>query len=322
MQRLRTFTRVILTTSGILTAIVLLTVGLGHPKMASAHTIHPAVEEYIVGFGQTMDDKVVFTNTGQSEVKLTVSAGSYDHKKQTIDTEGKVFVTPKLFEVTVPVGQSADIPFTIDIPKDITAGSYFNMLVMEEEIKSAINAPSVGIKAAYGVVIVMHVAADRDALMREFVNNTSVALRVVQKGFPYIQPLKVEYTFTNNSNYVFVPSGEIRIFRDNKSQPIIFTFNSEGTKVFPGEQMKKTVISRSWNWPFILPDKKIISRTYCQYKDKYYENNVTISLQLLYVEIISGVLVVLFLLFLLIRSIFSHRTRSKQKALRSINKMK
>jgi hypothetical protein len=121
--------------------------GFAQPAAAADWTVKPAANHfgadraqygYTVNPGGQLGDGIVVANDGAATLRLTVYAadaftarnGKRDLRRQDAKPVGVgAWVHPETTQVTVPAGESVEVPFSISVSTEATAGDYMGGLV-------------------------------------------------------------------------------------------------------------------------------------------------------------------------------------------------
>lgn len=184
-------------------------------------------------------DEIRYKNNAKVTQTIAVSISSYDMPSEE-ESETLPFISMSEKEFTVKPSKEVSIPFIVSIPKDIKAGTYYNLLTISEKSKKKGEkvytfTELLNYKYTYNVI-------EKDSsIFKEFYENTDLSLVLKTKGFPFVFPTEVEYSFKNNSNFAFKLGGSIRVLNQQINKRLAkYELNSEKKIIYPGESVNYT----------------------------------------------------------------------------------
>lgn len=259
-------------------------------------------------------DEVIYRNNSDKTEIIKVSASAYDAKNEQILTT-KPFIAFSETKYTIAAKKEVKIRYAASIPSDTPAGTYFNVILFEKtdsKGKSLIN-----IVPAQGVLFAFHVQDGTTTINQIFFDQSDVNIIVERKGIPFLSKTVFLYSYKNNSNYVFRPSGEIRILDANDNQIMErMEINPEGKAMYPGMSIEQRFEVSLWtDIKDILKERNIVSKTYGSLETSPILNKVTVNI--LYPLIIFGSIALLILglaIYLIISSLKDFIVSRKEKA--------
>ncbi|MCC7290284.1 hypothetical protein IT417_03480 [bacterium] len=294
--------------------LVILSITSYLPTPANATNITPGVKSYVLSKEDILLDEITYKNeSNKSEiVLLTVSA--YDAKTEKSISDSP-FLALKKKQITIPAKKEVTIPYVISIPKETPVGTYFNViLIQKKEVKA--KQGNVNVIPSVGVLLSFHIEESNTSINQIFFNQSDIQIVVTKKGLPYLSPTEFEYQYTNNSNFVFKPEGEIRILNASQQQILDrYEINPQRKAIYPGESFTQSYSVKLWpDVQSIFSNRNIVSKTYNDIQGSPVLNKVEVSI-LYQVGVIGGVAVVLILilLWLLISWIISAVRAKKTK---------
>src|SRR5690606_9579812 len=94
-------------------------------------------------------------------------------------------------------------------------------------------------------------------------------------------PLKFTYIYTNNSDFVFKPEGEVRITDGSSNQVTDRVQINESQKaLYPGEEIRVTKEDKTWkDIKEAFGEKIVTSRTYNGFTENFITNEVKVSIK-------------------------------------------
>ncbi|GIG20798.1 hypothetical protein Cch01nite_15220 [Cellulomonas chitinilytica] len=123
--------------------------------------------EYTVDPGGTVDDAMVVANHGTTPLDLAVYAadgyttdsGGFDLLVAGEKSHGVgAFVATKADHVTVPAGETVDVPFTVTVPDDATPGDYAGGLVTS--LQAPDDEAGIDVDRRLGIRVDLHVGGE------------------------------------------------------------------------------------------------------------------------------------------------------------------
>lgn len=250
---------------------------------ANTHALSATItqQDFRVPKGGSVSGTFSIQNTTDTPVDLTILAASYNPQSQTLIDDNTVNDQPTNYkqmykqsgelEVSfsqdtinnLEPGAKADIGFTVKVSELAKSRSfYFIIYALPESITTS--SGSVGIFAGAGQVIGVHPFNDNE-LQQDFRNN-NFTLEVVDRGIPFVKDTQVKVTFTNTSDYVYLTTGEVRIFHEDILLDS-FRMESLDERLYPGESIKYEFSTDKISPYSIWYENEVIGRMYNQYND-------------------------------------------------------
>jgi len=298
------------------TTIILSIISLTFTPLTFAENSINVVKEKVINTEDLLLDQISYKNTTKVKETIKVTVSTYDSKTETVLTT-KPFVGLSKTTYTLAAGATINNPYAISIPKDTPAGTYSNVIFIQKQ-STGKPTGNVAVIQAIGTLLVFHVQDSTITLDQIFFNQSDIKLVVVKKGLPYISKTEFIYSYTNNSNYIFTPTGEIRILDNNEKQILDrIEINPEGKRIYPGETYEQTYSVDVWkSLKDVMSQKNIVAKTYGNEFTSPILNKVPISImyQVGLIGIIALVIVIT-LLVVFIKSIISLVKSRKQQTL-------
>lgn len=280
---------------------------------ASASTFTPSELKYTINQEDFKFDEIKYKNDSTVVENIILTVSSYDEKNK-VKLDTKPFFAIEEANYTVKPGQEISIPTLATIPKDTPIGTYFNAIYLQQKVVKK-GSPTTTTEPTLVMLVTFHVQSETTRTDEVFFDQSDITLAVKNKGLPFIAPTEIEYTYTNNSNFVFKPEGEIKISDDAGNQiGDKLVINSEKKVVFPGESITQTYTVTPWNdIQSILSTKNILSTTVSDIDNTPVMNKIEISI-LYQCIIIAVVALVLFIAIIaLLVMIIKGLGKSKKK---------
>jgi hypothetical protein len=263
-----------------------------------ANSITPAINEVQLPQGQRTLSYVTFENKEDRDIEILLKVYEYNPKTDQIIQDSKsIFLKADTDTFTIQAGTKRNIPYEIYPVENIEKGTYFNILVLTE----VVNPEDVYINKGISQLVILHVV-DEDAQVAGVTTSDYISkIEVLNKGIPFLVPLKIKYTVQNNSNYVITPKGRIEIFNSKgNSKPEYIYINTDEKKVYPKEMIEETVTLNKWSL-FDIPYERVAIGNFTNGLDS---KAVTVEKTInSYIYEILGILTVLVVASLLIKSL-------------------
>jgi len=263
-----------------------------------ANSITPAINEVQLPQGQRTLSYVTFENKEDRDIEILLKIYEYNPKTdQIIENSKNIFLKADTDTFTIQAGTKRNIPYEIYPVENIEKGTYFNILVLTE----VVNPEDVYINKGISQLVILHVV-DQDAQVAGVTTSDYISkIEVLNKGIPFLVPLKIRYTVQNNSNYVITPQGRIEIFNSKgNNKPEYIYINTDEEKVYPKETIEKTITLNKWSLYDILYERVAIGN----FTNGLDSKAITVEKRInSYVYEILGILTVLIVASLLIKSL-------------------
>lgn len=278
-------------------------------SFTNAFQVSPHITNHLLTTEKITTDNIYFTNDTAEAVTINIYSENYDPQAETI-LKSTPFVQTEKLSYTLSSNQILNIPYTIEIPKDTPEGTYFNLVVIELENTGKLNTGNyISLNNGFGALVVIHITDEGNTIEEIFSTKTITDLNITQTGFPKLLDTTFEYTYTNTSDFVFKPEGEIQIMNEKQRQiEERFEINPEGKILYPGESITSEYSVDIWTLDNILGVKNIISRTYSGYGTEPVIDSTSITLIQPLIIIIGIVTLTLI--------IFAWRIKTKRKSLK------
>ena len=220
------------------------------PAKSFALTVGPAKMEFSVDPGDVITGKLFLLND-ESETKVL-----YPTFEKFIEVDGeKRFLAGEpteltnWFKINAPItlkpGESKDVPFEIDFPKNAPPGGHFAVIWWSSAPPSATGKTGGGasIVTRAGILVYSRVSGDikEDAEILNF--------DTAEKGrFFSWMPEKFTVSFENKGNVYLKPKGEITIKNIFGSTKAGFLVNKEDLQILPQSKKDLRIASQTMKW--------------------------------------------------------------------------
>lgn len=220
---------------------------------AYASTITPAINEIQLAQGQRMLTSLTFGNKEDRDIQILITVYGYDPQTEELSKDSNdLFLKADTDTFTVKANSQMEIPYEIFPISNQEQGTYFNLIVL---------SPVQGDKDIYinkGIsqLVILHVIDQEGEVKGIATQDYITKIEVVNKGIPFITPLELKYTITNNSNFVLTPTGRIDIFNKRGNyKPEYIYINSKKEKLYPRDTMEKIVKVSNWHLSDIFVER-------------------------------------------------------------------
>ncbi len=292
----------------ILSAILILVLISWDIPFSFANTLTPPVKEIQLSQGERMISSVIFENKENRDIEILLSVYEYDPQTKNISQEQKnIFIKADTDTFLVKKGETKEIQYEIYPLSNLELGTYFNILVLSESK----NTEEVYINQGISQLVVLHITNSQEAVKGITTDSYLAKIEIIDKGIPLLKPLKIKYTFTNNSTYTLTPTGRIDVFnkRDNYKPEYLY-INTKGDKIYPKESKEEILTINNWHISDIFSERVVQGHFYNGLDDnpKIVEEFVNS-----YIYEVLAILVFIVLTILLGKSIKEDRKKKKSK---------
>lgn len=251
---------------------------LSSPFNTYADSISPFKNTVDIQISESSLEKISFTNDEDKTKEILLTAYGYNPQTEDISKE-----TPSLLRVdtdtfTVKAGGRISIPYEVVIPEGTEEGTYYNLLVLSPV--SDTESSVVNTSHAVSQVVEINVFQKGNTNMVLPSNPGKISLEAVNKGIPLIKGAVITYTYTNTTNYVLQPEGELQIFNEEQNkEPIYIHINMEGKHLYPGETLTETFTIDSYIWSLddLISNRIVLGRFYNGIDGGYQAEKLTIE---------------------------------------------
>lgn len=198
----------------ILATISLYLFGFAFVGPVNASSLQPSLNTIHITEGATIIGTLTYENSSDREQLIEPILAAYDPKSVEFVAGREVFLESSFTGETVAPGESIFIDYEIFVPLGTNAGTYFNVLAAIERNASQVEGSAVGLEIGGGALFSINVfATDNSGILSS--EDLTGELEVIQEGIYLIRPAIVQYTFTNATQYVLRPVGELRAVQDD-----------------------------------------------------------------------------------------------------------
>ena len=211
-----------------------------------ADTISPFINEVSLQENERTWEHIKYTNEGDTKKEILLLVYGYNLQKEEVDETIPTLLRVDTDTFTINPGESKDIPYEIVLPDNISEGTYFNLLILQPSTGSTTS--SVTSSSSVSQIVRIDVYPENSTDNKISVTPSSISLEIINRGIPWIKASEIKYTYTNTSNYILQPEGEIQIFNEKQNtEPIYLKINKEEKLLYPGETLTETLKTNKWN---------------------------------------------------------------------------
>lgn len=253
----------------ILRTIPLLVLGISilNTNRILAYSISPAVNEIKITVGQSLTESFNFRNNSNEDITVDIKIAQYDTQTEIIQYNPDLKLI-ETFDQTynIKLNSSKDISYSIKPPLNLPLGTY-TYIIQTTEINNDVNLSrmtKVDISPSIAHLVVVHVIDPEGNVKGLTSDNTFVpSIEVVDKGIPFLKPLKIKLTISNSSNYILNPLGEIQVFNKKESyKPTYLKINTSEEKLYPSGTYTEEFSISNWHIQDLISDRKIVAEIY------------------------------------------------------------
>lgn len=210
-----------------------------------ASSIEPGILRVSLSPEERKYESVTFYNSEDVEVDVLITPYSYNPKNDDIsEDKNEIFIKADTDSIKVKANSSYEIKYEIYPISNLQEGTYFNILALTP----LTNDQNMSINTSIAQLIILDIVTSQNQVKGITTDNYYVDVKVINKGIPFLSPLKIQYSIRNNSNYMLTPTGRLDVFNEkNKYKSIYIYLNQEKTDVYPKEVLEKEVEINKWH---------------------------------------------------------------------------
>lgn len=226
----------------------------------NAHSVTPLKQEITLGQGERTTSTLTFTNESEQEVELKLDLYSYNPKTDSIyDKPQDIFLKADTDTTIVQPNKTVRIQYEIYPLTNLEKGTYFNIIALTPVSTQS----NITLTESISQLIILHIVDTQDQINNVTTDQYSVNIEVEDKGIPLLQPMKIKYTITNNSNYVISPDGNIEIYNTKgKYKSYTKSINPTSQKLYPKDTLEETVELKGFHIPDLFYNRTVVGRIY------------------------------------------------------------
>jgi len=218
-----------------------------------ANTLAPAINEIKLPQGQRTTTSATFGNDEDKDINILISVYEYDPQTDTIVKEGRnIFVKADTDTTVVRANSKKELIYEIFPLENLDNGTYFNIVVFTP----VTDGENVYIREGISQLVILHIIDQDQEIKGITTTDYTVKIEIVNKGIPFLTPLKLKYTITNNSNFVVIPTGRIDIFNKRGNyKPEYVYINKEKEKLYPKDIFVEDIEINNWHISDIFTER-------------------------------------------------------------------
>ena len=263
-----------------------------------ADTAYPFQNTVNIQEGETASSKVTFKNEGNESEKILLKVYGYDPENEAISSDEPILLRVDTDTFDVEGGETKDLPYEIVIPENTEIGTYFNLILLQPV--SDTEGSTVTTTPSLSQIVEINVYKEGNTTYSLPSNPGNITIEILDRGIPFVKGASIKYTYTNTTNYVLQPDGELQIFNEEQNkEPEYIEINKEEKYLYPGEELTETFTIDSYIWSAddLIYDRVVLARFYNGIDGGYQGEKTTI--QSFKTESIIGIVSVLLLVIIL-----------------------
>lgn len=243
-----------------ITLVTLLLYTICGISICFASAIEPGIKRISLSQGERKYESVTFQNTEDTEVDVLITPYKYNPQTDEISEDKKqIFIKADTDSIKVKAKSSYEIKYEIYPISNLEEGTYFNILALTPLTKGQ----NISINTSIAQLIILDIVSPQDQVKGVATESYSVDVKVINKGIPFVSPLRFQYTIRNNSNYMLTPSGRLDVFNEkNKYKSIYVYLNPNQENVYPKDIFEKDVKIQQWHFSDIFLKRIIKGEVY------------------------------------------------------------
>ncbi len=210
-----------------------------------ASGIEPGIKRVTLSQGERRYESVLFLNSEAIDVDVLITPYVYNPRTDEIsEDKNRIFIKGDTDSIKVKANSSYEIKYEIYPISNLEEGTYFNILALTPLTKDQ----NISINSSIAQLIILDVVNPQNQVKGVTTDSYSVDVQVINKGIPFLSPLKFQYSIRNNSNYMLTPSGRLDVFNeDNKYKSVYVYLNPDKENVYPKDTLVKEVEIKQWH---------------------------------------------------------------------------
>lgn len=210
-----------------------------------ASSIEPGILRVSLSPEERKYESVTFYNSEDVEVDVLITPYSYNPKNDDIsEDKNEIFIKADTDSIKVKANSSYEIKYEIYPISNLKEGTYFNILALTPLTTDQ----NISINTSIAQLIILDIVSPQNQVKGITTDNYFVDVKVINKGIPFLSPLKIQYSIRNNSNYMLTPTGRLDVFNEeNRYKSVYIYLNQEKSDVYPKETLEKEVEINKWH---------------------------------------------------------------------------
>lgn len=308
---------------------VLLTLLIIYPlffaSSISANTISPAINRVRLAQGQRSIASLDFQNSQNMDLEIVATPYAYNPKTDEISSDKEdIFLRVDTDTFNVKRDEKINIKYEIIPISNLSNGTYFNIIALTPVIENQ----DIQINASISQLVILDIVDTDNDVKGIVTTDYSTNIQLVNRGIPFLTPLRLKYSITNASNYVLTPQGRIDVFNEkNTYKPTYIYVNKEEQHLYPEEVLEDNIQINSWHISDIFTKRIVLA----QITNGLDSNSQSIEVEIRsYIIEIAIILTLLLLSIILFKYVIQKKTKekeniptgNKQKKKKQINRVK
>jgi hypothetical protein len=289
----------------LITLVLLLGAFLGASK-TYANSLSPVKQEITIAIGERTTSTVTYTNESDQSQEIKLSTYEYNPRTDSIfENKENIFLKVDTDTITVQPNESKKISYEIYPLGNTTEGTYFNIIVLTP------TTPQNNISLAESIsqLVVLHLVKAENYIEDVTTKDYIVSMDIIDKGIPFLQPIKIKYTLINNSNFVLTPDGNIEVYNSKGKYPSYTqNINRDRKRVYPNESLEEEIEIIGFNISDLISERTAVGHIYNGLDSN--PQNITKSINSYKVELLISV-VIIFGITILMKSIKSDYSKKE-----------
>jgi hypothetical protein len=288
----------------LLTLIIIYTIL--NTSLACASSVSPGIKRVALPQGQRKQESVVYYNNEDTELNIAVKPYAYDPITDEISEDSKdIFLKADTDIFQVKANESITIKYEIIPISNIPNGTYFNILTLTPVIEN----DNLQITQSISQLVILDIIDSNQQVEGITTTQFLTNITVLKRGIPFLSPLVLRYTITNDSNYVLTPQGRIDLFNErNDYKPTYVYINKQEDHLYPNEVLQNDIEITTWHISDLFTNRIAFGQIYNGLDSN--PQNVEIEIKGYTIEILA-ILIVLIIFILLIKSIKQDKVKKK-----------
>lgn len=210
-----------------------------------ASSIEPGILRVSLSPEERKYESVTFNNSEDIEVDVLITPYAYNPINDDLsEKKNEIFIKADTDSIKVKANSSYEIKYEIYPISNLKEGTYFNILALTPLTTDQ----NISINTSIAQLIILDIVSPQNQVKGITTDNYFVDVKVINKGIPFLSPLKIQYSIRNNSNYMLTPTGRLDVFNEeNRYKSVYIYLNQEKSDVYPKETLEKEVEINKWH---------------------------------------------------------------------------
>jgi hypothetical protein len=229
-----------------LTSVLLFGVYFTTDNKVKAEILSPAIADIYLKPTQETEKKIKIKNDSMNSKSYILEVSRINPENKSILLDQIEFIKIKDTDKSFSLNPSEEIEITYQViaPAEVPNGTYFSMITMYNELDSK----NVGVRTAIGSIVAIHITDSTSTISDILKGQLKSDIKILSTG-DLINPVKLQLTLQNNSNYTVKPYQTLFYIDSKKSEGIKNAYKSdtESLTLYPGKSITKEVVISLWN---------------------------------------------------------------------------